>query len=129
MTINLVSIQNKNHGSDEDECEMVDCNNFTVLKNLPNKDTFVIVQFEVKGKKIYYEAKVIAKKENDAEVSFLRKSNKTANNFYMPNVPDIATVQLKDIKMILPQPICSGNTKRKQGMYRFNLDFASINLR
>ncbi|CAG9769767.1 unnamed protein product [Ceutorhynchus assimilis] len=114
---------------EEDEYETVDCKDFTVLESLPKEGSFVIVEFEVKGKKIYYAAKVIGEKEHEAEVSFLRKSAKTLNTFFMPNVLDIAMVALKDIKMILPQPKLSGNTKRKQGMYHFNLDFSNINLR
>jgi hypothetical protein len=113
----------------EEEDEAVDSITFTVLKSLPREGSFVIVEFKVKEKEIYYVGKVIGGKENDSEISFLRRSDKNQNNFFMPNNPDIAMVALTDIKMILPQPKLSGSTKRKQGMYYFDMDFTNINLR
>lgn len=114
---------------EEDDYTTVDPNNFPALKGVPKEGDFIIVEFEVKRKRIFYAAKVIGKKGNETEVSFLRKSDKTPNNFHMPNMPDIATVALGDIKMILPKPKFSDNTKRKQCMYHFDLDFSNINLR
>lgn len=116
-------------GDEESDCEMVDSNTFPALKGLPKEGDFVIVEFEVKGKHIYYVAKVLGEKENETEVSFLRRSNKNPNHFHMPNVPDIATVALNDIRMILPKPLFSGNTKRIQCMYQFDINFSTINLR
>lgn len=77
----------------------------------------------MREKKIYYIAKVIGDKNQDFEVSFLRKSVKNPNKFHVPNVPDIATVAFHDIKMILPQPSFTGSTKRTQGLYCFDIDF------
>lgn len=61
---------------EQDDYETVDPNNFPAFTDLP-KD-FLIVQFEVKRKQIYYAAKVIEEKGNNTEVSFLRLSDECA---------------------------------------------------
>ncbi|CAH2084724.1 unnamed protein product [Euphydryas editha] len=113
----------------KDDYTTVDPNSFPVLKDLPKKGDFTIVEFEVKRKRMLHAVKVIGGKGNKTEVSFLRNSDKIPNNFQMLNVPDIATVELCDIKMILPKSKFSGNMKRKQLMYHFDIDFSNINLR
>ncbi|KAF9420918.1 hypothetical protein HW555_002901 [Spodoptera exigua] len=118
-TPNKDEIQMREEAAFEDEEDnnmTIDPDNFPALKGLPVEGDFILVEFEVKRKRIFYAAKVIGQKQNETEVSFLRKSDKTPNNFHMPNVPDIGTVPLHDIKMILPKPTFSGTTKRKQGV-------------
>ncbi|KAK9873409.1 hypothetical protein WA026_022468 [Henosepilachna vigintioctopunctata] len=97
---------------EEDDYAVVDPDCMPALQSLPKEGDFIIVKFQVKGKGIYYIAKVIGEMENETEVRFLRRSNTILNNFSLSIVPDIATVGLHDIKMILPKPKCSGNTKR-----------------
>lgn len=67
--------------------------------------------FFCKGKKIYHKAKVISEKNEELEVSFARKSVKNDKNFHLSNIPDIATVVVTDVKIILPELGLSGNTK------------------
>lgn len=49
-------------------------------------------------------------------------------NCFKSKETDIALFALQDIKMVLLQPNLSGNTKRKQGVYHFDIDFSNINL-
>lgn len=127
--ISIYSEEEAAFEDEEDNNMTIDPDNFPALKGLPVEGDFILVEFEVKRKRIFYAAKVIGQKQNETEVSFLRKSDKTPNNFHMPNVPDIGTVPLHDIKMILPKPTFSGTTKRKQGVYNFNVNLSNINLR
>ncbi|KAK9872039.1 hypothetical protein WA026_015289 [Henosepilachna vigintioctopunctata] len=101
---------------EEADYTVVDPDCMPALQSLSKESDFITVKFQVKGKGIYYIAKVIEEMENETEVSFLRRSNTITNNFSLPIVPDIATVGLHDIKMILPKRKCSGKTKRKQWM-------------
>ncbi|KAK9887521.1 hypothetical protein WA026_023074 [Henosepilachna vigintioctopunctata] len=114
---------------EEDDYAVVDPDCMPELQSLPKEGDFIIVKFQVKGKGIYYIANVIGEMENETEVRFLRRSNRILNNFSLSIVPDIATVGLHDIKMILPKPKYSGNTKRKQWMYYFEQKFSKIDLR
>lgn len=114
---------------EEDELIDLDPLHFSPLKTSPKEGNFILVEFEVLSRKIYYIAKVIGAQNADIEVSFLRKSVKNPNKFHVPNVPDITAVVLQDIKMILPQPGFTGSTKRTQGLYHFDIDFSKIDLR
>lgn len=86
------------YGDEKDDNETVDPYNFPIHSFA--KD-FIIVHFEVEGKRIYYAAEVIGEKGNDIEVSFLRNFDKIPNNFHMP---DIAMVAMSNINMILSKP-------------------------
>ncbi|XP_047020138.1 uncharacterized protein LOC124636298 [Helicoverpa zea] len=127
--MSLYSEEEPTFDEDDDKIDVVDPNNFPLLQNLPEEGRFVLVEFQVRGKKVYYVAKVIGIINEDVEVSFLRKSAKNPNKFCLPNVPDIATVNKYDIKLVLPQPGFSGSTKRVQGLYQFDMDFSRIDLR
>lgn len=50
------------------------------------------------------------------------------NGYRLPDIPDIASVPLEDIKMILPSPTFSG-TKRQQQVCKFDLNFSRLCLR
>lgn len=115
---------------DDEQNEIIVTEPFVRLEEQPKEGDFILVQFIICNKKIFYLAKVIRGGNRvDVEVSFLRKSSKIINSFQLPNVPDIATVPLEDIKMILTKPSFSGGTKRQQGMYKFNIDFSKLDLR
>lgn len=103
---------------------------FEELERNPDIGDYVLVEFaaeNTKGKKIYYIGKLLSEidsvNENDYELTFLRKSEKMEGNFYFPDVPDIATVAKRDIKMILPQPLNYGKTKRQNSYYSFEIKF------
>lgn len=63
------------------------------------------------------------------EINFLHHSLKTENSFFFPNVPDVADVPEKDIKLILPQPTNICDTKRVKSKIKFDLLFSNIDLR
>lgn len=92
------------------------------LQKDPEEGDYVLVEFQAKPELKYYVGKVIGEKdhEGDLEVSYLRRSLKCETKFVMPNIPDLNSVSINDIKMILPKPTSSG-TRRQQG----NLDFNS----
>lgn len=63
------------------------------------------------------------------EINFLHCNRKVENTFFFPNVPDIADVPEKDIKLILHPPTNVTGTKRMQGKIKFDIIFSNIDLR
>lgn len=114
----------------EDEEEMfVVRGNFDKLTRNPVEDDYVLVVFDAKNIKVYYVAKIIEVDKPYYGVSFMRLMNKETMKFRMPLEPDLANVQLKDIKMILPPPKING-TQNRNSAYNFPIRVAStINLR
>lgn len=95
----------------------------------PKIDSYVLVEFKDK-KKIYYVGKIIKEEDQtDYQINFLRKSAKRENSFIFPVVPDIATVNIKDIKQTLPPPTELGKTKRQSAFINFEISFNSIDIR
>lgn len=119
--------------SDDDNTEEGLLDNFEDAEQIvrdPHVGEFVLVQFRKNNKNIYYIAKVIKKTaKSEFEVLFYRKSLKRNNCFVQPVVEDISAIVSKDIKMILPEPVQTGKTKRQQGFLSFGLRFDSIDIR
>lgn len=99
--------------------------NSIVTKEDISEGKFVLIKFP---RKIFYVAKIIGVSDDEFEVSFLRKSLKFSNCFLFPNVADISFITLNDIAMILPEPV-PGTTKRQSTMYKFGINFSSVNVR
>lgn len=90
------------------------------------EDSFVLVKFE---NNIHYVAKVLeCDRNNEFQVSYLRKSGKISNSFYFPDVPDIHRAMKSDFVMILPKPVTTNN-KRLSSYYKFGLDFHNMIVR
>lgn len=53
------------------------------------------------------------------DVSYLHKSSKVDNVLYFPLEPDLATVGVDDIELILPLPKMEKKTKRQADCYSF----------
>lgn len=127
-----ISVYSEEEGEYEEEQDesVLDPDKFPdKLDAMPNEGNFVLVQFDTHNKKVFYIGKVIDEgKGREIVVSYLRRSTKVKNGFRLPDVADIATVDINDVKMILPQPSFTG-TKRQQGVYKFELDFSNIDLR
>jgi hypothetical protein len=47
----------------------------------------------------------------------------------MPDVPDLASVSVKDVLQILPKPKVVGHTKRQQSYLMFEVDLSNFNLK
>lgn len=109
---------------------VLDPSAFEELDREPILGDFVLVKYKAKSD-IFYIGQVVEAKdeENDVEINFLRKSLKDERHFVFPVVPDMASVSLDDIKMILPKPSCLGKTKRLQSSFKFETDFTLLNLR
>ncbi|KAF5287700.1 hypothetical protein FQA39_LY15800 [Lamprigera yunnana] len=75
-------------------------------------------------------SKVVKEKDDQGEVEvlFLRKSVKVSSAFYYPEKEDIATVNIKDIKLILPPPEHKKGTKRLQSFLMFELLFDNLHI-
>ena len=119
------------HSSDdvpEEESIVIDPDTFKVLKSEPKLDNFVLVEFNTASKK-YYIGKITSPKDiaGDFEISYLRRKEKTSQ-FVYPPVPDIATVAMKDIKVVLPEPRSIGKTKRQSSYLYFDVNFDLINV-
>lgn len=94
------------------------------------KDEFVLIEFSDKFK-FYYVGQYTGVTASDGayEINFLRRNRKLENTFFFPNIPDIADVPEKDIKLILPPPTNVTGTKRMQGKIKFDIIFSNIDLR
>lgn len=106
------------------------------LSSNPTEGDYVLVKFiaqtsnrgKAKAKPIFYVGKVIKEVDSeggDCEVSYLRINS--LRKFVMPQIPDLKSVSLRDILMILPKPKV-GDTKRQQCQYTFDVDFSLITL-
>ncbi|GBM86172.1 hypothetical protein AVEN_48185-1 [Araneus ventricosus] len=103
-----------------------------ILKNwteVQNKETMFLWNFV--QRKPSYIGKVIEDKDCDRDfvVSFLRKSDKIVGKIVQPNVPDVTSMPEKDIKMILPQLVTLGFTKRETSLTSFEVYFWFINIK
>lgn len=126
-----MSLYSEEEGEYEIEDESVlEPENFSdKLDALPKEGNFVLVQFDTHSKKVFYIGKVIGETQGrEIVVSYLRRSTKVKNGFRLPDVADVASVDIDDVKKILPLPSFTG-TKRQQGVYKFNIDFSKIDLR
>lgn len=103
----------------------VEKDNSIVTKEDILEGQFILIKFP---RKIFYVAKVIGVTDNDFEVSFLRKSVKHFNCFLFSTMPDISFISLNEIAMILLEPV-PGTTKRQPKMYKFGINFSSVNIR
>lgn len=113
----------------EDEEMLVVRGNFEKLTRKPVVNDYVLVVFNVKNIHVYYVGKIIEVDISDYGVSFMRLMNKETMKFRMPPEPDLANVNLKDIKMILPQPKING-TQNRNSTFNFPMRVApNINLR
>lgn len=138
----------KNISSDEDDTEVeseipfqddsdedgwipeVEPSSFEELDKDPEPNDFVLVQFKAKND-VFFVGKVVELESvsSDVKINFLRKASKVEGHFIFPTVPDIATVPVIDVKMILPKPTLLGNTKRLKSYYKFEINFNQLNMR
>ncbi|KAK4877436.1 hypothetical protein RN001_009942 [Aquatica leii] len=102
---------------DESECDF----QFNELDGVPKKHDYVLVDFNTKERKIYYVGKILTDidENEEYEVSFFRKSEKFEKHFVLPVNLDMSLIKKTDIKMILPDPILHGKTKRQQSFLSF----------
>lgn len=110
------------------DCELQEELEFGNLQRDPEEGEFVLVQFTETGNRptsskiIYFCGKVLRKVSDNAfEIDFLRKSAKCPGKFIFPSVKDIATVDKKDIKVILFHTQTVGATKRQQSFINFDI--------
>jgi len=98
ITLNIVT--------SEDEIDIEDLTTYHELAKEPKEGDYILVQFKtIKEGTVFYVGKIIKQKdeENDVEVSFLRRYKKSFEKFYMLDVPDLASVSVKDVLQILPK--------------------------
>lgn len=126
----VLSLTEKDWDEDVDGSLALHPSGFEELDREPILGDFVLVHFKTK-KAVFYIGQVAKEKdiENDVEVNFLRKSLKDDSHFVFPVVPDVASVSLDDIKMILPMPTCLGKTKRLQSSFKFEVNLSLLNMR
>lgn len=92
-----------NPSENEDEKIVID-DKFLPLSRDPKVNEFVLVLFPLTKQKIfvYYVAKILQVDGNDSDffVSFLRINSRARQTFCEPNVPDIAGIRVRDIKLL-----------------------------
>jgi len=104
------------------------CASFTPLNRSPIEGDYVLVCF-LKKNLIYFVGKIIKDKTNDGDlqISYMRKKPGFPTRFVFPNVPDIHSIQLSDIKAILPKPTFPAYvTRRQQSISVFDYDFNNV---
>lgn len=127
-----LSLDFSNQSDDELSEDQNEYCNESILDREPVLNDYVLVKFEVKSRSsCYYLGKIIGNKnQNDElEISYLRLLSKCSSKFVCPDKPDFALVALKDIKLILPEPILLGHTSRQRSAIVFNVDFSSYNIK
>ncbi|KAK2702821.1 hypothetical protein QYM36_018586 [Artemia franciscana] len=90
---------------------------------------FVLVKFELgksKSSCVYYVGLVESIDNDVADVKFLRK---IGPKFVFPEIEDKATVDKKDIVLVLPDPSSSGGTARSIAGHVFSRDFSAFNIK
>ncbi|KAK2708462.1 hypothetical protein QYM36_014166 [Artemia franciscana] len=90
---------------------------------------FVLVKFELGKSKslcVYYVGLVESIDNDVADVKFLRK---IGPKFVFPEIEDKATVDKKDIVLVLPDPSSSGGTARSIAGHVFSRDFSAFNIK
>lgn len=75
---------------------------FSKLTRSPDEGDYVLVVFASKEEK-YFVSKILEKEDNDGnlQISYLKKTN-CDKYFMQPSVPDIQSVNISEIKVILP---------------------------
>lgn len=96
---------------------------------------YVLVEFKIlkpKSKLVFYVGKIIKNIDDDGalEISFLKKKYKKSEpcKFVLPDIPDLASININDIKVLLPPPKISGKTSRQQSFYSFEVDLGGLYL-
>lgn len=103
---------------------------FSPLTKEPSLGDYVLIEFHGKTKLMYYVSVVTKAKDRfgDIEVSFMRRV-KNSNKFIFPEIPDMSSVSVADVKMILPEPNKFGATKRQNSYLSFEVKFGNINVK
>lgn len=114
---------------EEEEEQPVESDTLPPLCRDPEEGEYVLVEFKAK-EPTYYIGKILTgiDKNQEFEISYLRKSSKVLGKFVLPQVPDLSNVSRGDIKMILPKPTYSG-TKRQQNHLDFAVDLSMLKMR
>lgn len=95
------SYQEETRGSSEDASDIEDAfdkDNFLAMERQPIAGDYVLVQFDELKTVIFCVGKILNKKEDEFEISFLRKSNKSNNCFFHPVTEDISMIEEKTSK-------------------------------
>lgn len=88
---------------------------------------FVLVKFLVLKKDIFYVGQITSFQNEEYEIKFLRRQRNTSS-FLFPTVEDISVVEKKDIAAVLPFSSTHG-TARTSSVFKFNVNFANLNVR
>lgn len=115
----------QDRSSDDDE----DFEDLRLISDSVNIDVgnFVLVKFLVPNKEIFYVGEITSLQEEDYEIKFLRRKGST-NSFLFPTVEDISIVQKRDVVAVLP-PSSSHGTARTSSVFKFNVNFSTLNIR
>lgn len=122
------NIEEMDMSSEEDNAEVV-TKRFPPLTKSPVEGDYVLVVLGSKKEK-YFVGKILKEEDNDGdlEISYLKKTNYD-KRFVQPSVPDIHSVNILEIKMILPKPSYPDNlTRRQKAFLMFEYDFSNIHL-
>ena len=102
--------------------------NFPELNKPPEVNDFVLIEFNTLPKK-YCVGKITKPKDTDKDykISYMRKKH-FSFEFFFPCIEDVASVNIDDIKVILPTPTECGATSRKKSSLKFSYDFCFLNV-
>lgn len=100
------------------------------LERDPEEEDFVLICLWKGRVQKYFVAQIIKGKDSDGdyEVKYYHRKPKE-EKFHLPDVPELCSVKLQEIKAILPKPTWQEKkTKRQQSYHSFNFKFDGLNL-
>ncbi|CAH2092178.1 unnamed protein product [Euphydryas editha] len=119
--IENISLADSSEGSfiEEKSEEEVDEDNVIVIDRHFRINDYVLVKFDMKKDVVHYVGRIEEINHNMAKVRFMRLS-KIPNTFLFPEIEDLSSIPLNDIKTKLPNPKASKNPKRGSSKYTFD---------
>lgn len=119
--IENITLADSSEGSfvEEKSEEEFDEDDVIVIDRHFRVNDYVLVKFDIKKSVVHYVGRIEEISHTMATVKFMRLS-KMRNTFLFPEIDDIASVPLNDIKTKLPEPKASNNTKRGSFKYTFD---------
>ena len=91
----------------------------------PEVNNYVFAEFDADPKTYYFV--IVTRTKDEYKILYLRRREKSGQ-FVFPNVPDMALVNIDDIRVLLENPIMCGTTKRQHfsPIFDYNFDYIFV---
>jgi len=92
--------------------EDTESENEEAIQIVPAVCQYIIARYMVDGKKYVGKVTDVDQREQDAQVSFMKRSSKRKNSYLWPNPKDEILMSFRDILRIINEPVPFGKSKR-----------------